>query len=308
MERGCIDLSSVPGGFDLQSTLESGQTYLWWREDGADYADTGLHGDDGWFRTTHRVEGTPVGIRLRQQDTDLEWEASKDVESVLRTRLRLEDDLTAIRNAAPADPVVQEAFDAYEGMRLVRGPPFPTLVSFICSTQMRVERIHGMQQTLRKECGTPIDFGGETIHAYPTPDQLVAAGEETLRDCSLGYRAPYVVDTASMVADGTDPEDAVGSPYEEAREYLTQFVGVGEKVADCVLLFSLGYLEAVPLDTWIRKTIATRYPACDYPSYRDTSRAIRDRLGGDVAGYTQTYLFHYLRNEGTVPPVAETSD
>jgi len=78
------------------------------------------------------------------------------------------------------------------------------------------------------------------------------------------------------------------------------FVGVGEKVADCVLLFSLGYLQAVPLDTWIRTAIADHYPGCERNSYAETSRAIRDRLGGQYAGYAQTYVFFFLRRGGEV--------
>jgi len=65
-----------------------------------------------------------------------------------------------------------------------------------------------------------------------------------------------------------------------------------------VCLFSLGFLQAVPLDTWIRKTIARYYPECDRGSYAETSRAIREQLGGGYAGYAQTYVFHYLRNGG----------
>jgi N-glycosylase/DNA lyase len=100
-----------------------------------------------------------------------------------------------------------------------------------------------------------------------------------------------------MVADGeAHPETAREMAYEDAREYLTRFVGVGEKVADCVLLFSLGELGAVPLDTWIRTTIEEYYPDCERGSYAETSRAIREALGGEYAGYTQTYVFHYLRS------------
>jgi N-glycosylase/DNA lyase len=167
---------------------------------------------------------------------------------------------------------------------------------------MRVSRIHGMQQSLREAFGTPVEFDGRTYHAFPTPEQLAAASEDRLRELKLGYRAPYVKRTAEMVADGeADPREAAGRPYENARESLTQFVGVGEKVADCVLLFSLGYLQAVPLDTWIRTTIEEYYPDCDRGTYADTSRAIRDRLGGEFAGYTQTYIFHYLRHADEAP-------
>ena len=298
MERGAIPIESCPGGMDLRLTLESGQSYCWRREDGLMY-----DGDDGgWYHTV--VNGTdprsavPAGsgelIRVRQHDSSLEWESTTDAVPHLRRLLRLDDDLDAIIEETPDDPLIEEAYAAHRGLRLVRDPPFPCLISFICSAQMRVGRIHGMQVTLSREFGEPLEIDGETYHAFPTPERLAAASVEELRECSLGYRAPYVKKTAEMVASGDRPEDALGSAYEDARNRLTRFVGVGEKVADCVLLFSLGYLEAVPLDTWIRSAIEEHYPDCDRGSYRETSRAIRERFG-EYAGYAQTYVFHHLR-------------
>jgi N-glycosylase/DNA lyase len=296
MHTGRIDLGTLSGDFDLQSTVESGQSYLWWREDGRDFEADTYYDSGAWYLTTTRARGEPAAVRVRQHHGALEWESTVDAAPVLRERLGLDDDLEAIRAATATDDLMQAAYDDYWGMRIVRDPPFGALVSFICSAQMRVSRIHGMQQSLREAFGTPVELDGETSHAYPTPEQLAAATESELRDLSLGYRAPYVKETAEMVADGVDPAEARGLPYEEAREWLTRFVGVGDKVADCVLLFSLGYLEAVPLDTWIRTVVEEYYPDCERGSYTDTSRAIRARLGGEYAGYTQTYLFHYLRN------------
>jgi len=141
-----------------------------------------------------------------------------------------------------------------------------------------------MVSTLAREYGDEIDFDGETYHAFPTPEQLATATEAELRELGLGYRAPYVVRTAEMVASGEDhPAEARDLPYEDAREYLTRFVGVGDKVADCVLLFSLDFDEAVPLDTWIKSAIEEYYPDCDRGTYADTSRALRERLGGEYA-------------------------
>jgi len=299
MERGRIDVDSLPGGIDLQATVESGQSYLWDREDGQMYERTAASGGDAWYWTTLRLDGEPEVVRVRQTDGTLEWEATFDADAAPHTLLGLDDDLPAIRETAPPDAVVGEAFDAYWGMRIVRDPAFPTLISFICSAQMRVSRIHGMQQALRREFGEPVSFDGGTYRAFPTPAALANASEADLRDLSLGYRAPYVKRSAEMVAGGeADPEDALGMAYEDARDHLTQFVGVGDKVADCILLFSLGYLEAVPLDTWIQTVIGEFYPDCDRGNYADTSRAIRETLGGEYAGYTQTYLFHDLRSGG----------
>jgi len=313
MERGSIDLATLSGGLDLYATLESGQSYGWRREDGRAYEGDGPprsrgsatgavdggdepHPKSPWY--VRVVDGEV--LRVRQHggviDGTLEWEGTADLEADLRSLLRLDDDLPAILGSAPDDPLLSAAIEYAPGMRLVRDPPFETLIAFICSTQMRVARIHGMVTALAESYGDAVEVDGRTYHAFPEPAALAAATEAELRDLGLGYRAPYVVETAELVASGElDPTDAHGDSYEDARDRLTGFVGVGDKVADCILLFSLGYLEAVPLDTWIQTAIAEHYPECDRGTYADTSRAIRERFGGDVAGYVQTYVFHRLR-------------
>jgi N-glycosylase/DNA lyase len=307
MERGAIDVADLDGPFDLQATVESGQSYLWNRTDGETYADLHAHGGDEWYETVVApipgVVDERVPVRVRQEggvhDGTLRWESTTDAVPLLKHLFRLDDDLDAILDSTPDLPLLERAYDAYEGMRLTRDPVFPCLISFICSAQMRVARIHGMQRRLRETYGDVVELGGAAYHAFPTPEQLAARTESELRDLSLGYRAPYVQRTAEMVASGeADPLDATDLPYEEARESLTRFVGVGDKVADCVLLFSLGFLEAVPLDTWIRTTIEDYYPDCERGNYAETSRAIRERFGGEFAGYAQTYVFYYLRAGG----------
>ena len=293
MPTGSMPVADLPGGFDLQSTVESGQSYCWHRADGRMYERTGAYGGSAWYYTV--VDGEVVHVR--QRDGVLEWEATTDADQLLVDLLRLDDDLDAVVDATPDDALIDAAYDAYAGMRLVRDPFFACLVSFICSAQMRVKRIYDMQTALAREYGETVAFDDETYHAFPTPERLAEATEAELRDLGLGYRAPYVQRTAELVATGEMTADDVrGLPYEEAREALKTFVGVGDKVADCVLLFSLGYLEAVPLDTWIRTAIEEHYPDCERGSYAETSRAIREAFGGEYAGYAQTYVFHHLRN------------
>jgi N-glycosylase/DNA lyase len=287
VDAGTISLRETR--LDLQATLESGQSYLWDRADGRMYDGAG----PGWYHTT-------VGddlLCVRHRGDHLEWRATADLESDLRTLLGLDDDLDAILASAPPEGLVREAIEAYDGLRIVRDPFFACLVSFICSAQMRVERIHRMQMALRETYGDPVELGGMSYHTFPEPATLAAATEAELRELGLGYRAPYVRDTAELVASGElTRADVAGRPYEAAREALTGFVGVGQKVADCVLLFSLGYLEAIPLDTWIRTAIEEHFPDCDRGSYAETADALRERLGGEYAGYVQTYVFHYLRS------------
>ena len=303
MEQGAIPVDELDGTFDLQSTVESGQSYLWDRLDGKMYTTTAAYGGSAWYETVippiPNVSDESTVVRVRQTGGKIEWESTTDAVPILTHLLRLDDDLNAIEAATPDDPLLERAFEEYAGMRLVRDPAFPCLISFICSAQMRVSRIYGMQQRLAREYGDELTLDGETYHAFPTPQQLAARTEDELRELSLGYRAPYVQRTAEMVDDGeADPYEAVELEYEDAREYLTQFMGVGNKVADCVLLFSLGFTQPVPLDTWIQTAIADYYPDCDQGGYVSTSRAIREQFGGQYAGYAQTYVFHYLRNGG----------
>jgi len=307
MERGAIDVADLSGPFDLQATVESGQSYLWNRADGKTYENLHAYGGDAWYETVVDpilgVIDERAVVRVRQDggvhDGTLHWESSVDAVPLLEHLFRLDDDLDAILDATPDLPLLERAYATYEGMRLTRDPVFPCLISFICSAQMRVARIHGMQRRLRETYGDAMTLDGEEYRAFPTPEQLASRTEAELRDLSLGYRAPYVQRTAEMIATGeANPQEAADLPYEEARESLARFMGVGDKVADCVLLFSLGFLEAVPLDTWIRTTIEEYYPDCERGNYADTSRAIRERFGGEFAGYAQTYVFYHLRAGG----------
>lgn len=301
MDTGSRPIGDFDGGLDLQATLESGQSYLWRRTDEKMYAEARSSGGDAWYWTTLPETATetnePEVVRVRQVDNRLEWDASTpNAFEHLRRLLRLDDDLNAIIDATPPDDLIDRAYDAYRGLRLVRDPAFSCLVSFICSSQMRVSRIHNMQLALAAAYGDTVTFDGTSYDVFPTAAQLATATESELRDLSLGYRAPYVQQTAEMVANEEfHPENACGQEYEAAREALKKFVGVGDKVADCVLLFSLDYLEAVPLDTWIRTSIADHYPHCECDNYTETSRAIREQFGGEYAGYAQTYVFHLLR-------------
>ncbi|MFB6245252.1 MAG: DNA-3-methyladenine glycosylase [Candidatus Nanohaloarchaea archaeon] len=299
MRTGEILLEEIPGPFDLQSTVESGQTYLWRREDGMMFEDSELYGGDAWYYTvlpaSYTGEDAEV-IKVRQLDEVLEWRSTFDADNALRELLRLEDDLERIERELPGHDVVEQAFDRFRGMRLVKDPVFPCLISFICSAQMRVERIQKMQEEIAESFGSSAEFDGETYYSFPDPLELSEASEDDLRDCGLGYRAPYVESTAKKIASGDHhPLDASSLDYKEARDHMKQFTGVGDKVADCVLLFSLGFLEAVPLDTWIRTSIEEHFPECDAGSYEKTSELIRQELGGDLAGYAQTYVFLHLR-------------
>lgn len=298
MFKGDISFEDRSDNINLSATLESGQTFLWDRVEGEIFSDDTY---DGWYSIALEGKHTPTNtsevVLVRQKEKDqLEWKSTTEKADIILYRLlRLGDNLNAIQGKIPVDDLIQKAFSEKSGLRVVRDPVFPCLISFICSSQMRIERIHGMQSEIKKEFGQEIEFDGNAYYTYPTPEQLSKATEEDLKDIGLGYRASYVERTTEKVVHGKDPRQFNGLEYEDARNALQEFVGVGDKVADCVLLFSMGYLEAVPLDTWINSAIDKHYPSCSASSYEKTSKNIREQFGGELAGYAQTYIFSYLR-------------
>lgn len=292
MESSSIQTIDLNGGFDLQSTLESAQTFLWQRTDEAIYETTNAYGGDAWYYTV--VDGDVV--YARQRNDTLEWRATTDAAQFLRQRLRLDDDLDAIFDTFPDSSPLDQAYQTYPGLQIVHDPFFPCVISFICSARMRVEQIHALQIELASAFGDSVTVDGTTYYSFPQPAQLAAASETDLRELGLGFRAPYVQETAEMVSTGElTIDDVRGNSYEDAHEAVQAFPGVGPKIADCVALFALGHLQAVPLDTWTRQFIEEYYPACDQESYEATANAFR-AMFGEYASYAQTYLYHDIRS------------
>ena len=176
MYSGSLSIPDSVGRLDLQATLESAQSFLWQRIDGEMYEETTTSGGDYWYYTV--VEDDLVFAR--QQSGRLDWRATTDAAGILRRRLRLDDDLDEIFASFPEEPTLEEAKRQFPGLRVVRDPFFPCLVSFICSARMPVKRIHALQSNLAQEFGSAVHVDGSTYYAIPRPDELVAASESEL--------------------------------------------------------------------------------------------------------------------------------
>lgn len=288
MNQGTIAINKLEGGLDLTRTLESGQTFLWNRTDREFFSRESLAKGE-WYYTA-----TPGGVAMvRTSDEKLVWKSTEG-DGFVRERLRLDDDLTELEDNG--DTLLKTALSEIDGLRLVNDPEVPCLVSFICSSNMRVERIHEMQQELARELGGTVSFGDYEFNVYPTASELASATEDQLKSLKLGYRASWVLETASMISQNRlHPANAKKIEYKEAQQYLEGFTGVGPKVADCTLLFSLGFTEAIPLDTWIQSAVEKHYPACDVDAGYDTVTEFLREQWGNNAGYKQNYVFEYLR-------------
>jgi N-glycosylase/DNA lyase len=270
--------------YDLAATLACGQAFRWRRA------------GPGW----EGVVGSR-GVRLRQETAGLCAETTAPVSDWqwLRHYLQLDVDLREILASFPDDPPMRGSVAACRGLRLLRQEPWECLASFICSSTKRIVQIEQIVALLCRRFGQPlaVPAGMEPAWSFPTVERLAAASEAELRECKLGFRAPYLFATArKLVAGEVVLARLPEMPLEEARAALLALPGVGIKIADCFLLFAAGFQEAFPVDVWISKALRELY----FPRRRPTLPRLRHFSRthfGPYSGYAQQYLFHYMRTQ-----------
>lgn len=292
--------------FSLEYTLESGQLFRWERM------------GEWWFGI---VSGS--GIKVRQEGDALRCSSSSEFldNNFVTNYFRLDEDLDHILASMAKDEVITKAIEKFYGLRLVRQDPWECLGSFVLATNANIPRIKKMVSSICSSYGEPTQFEGDTYHGFPSPEALSRASVSELRALGLGYRAPFLKKVAKSVAGGrVDLNGMRALNYEESQELLLTeifgeklLLGVGPKVADCVLLYSLGIDEAFPIDVWIARMIAKSYPnllpksllrrlaengklRLTVGEYRRVSNSVRSHFG-TYAGYAQLYLYMAAREE-----------
>lgn len=196
----------------------------------------------------------------------------------------METDYSLYRAAIPKqDEFLTKAAQAGEGIRILRQDPWEMLITFIISQRKNIPAIRSAVEALCRLCGSEIE--GEDVRAFPSPEQLCSASEEALRACSLGYRVPYIMKSARMVAEAVvDLELCRELSDEELFDELLKFPGVGPKVANCVSLFGYYRIAAFPVDVWIARIIDQEYGG-NFPL----------QLYEGFGGIIQQYMFYYGR-------------
>jgi len=247
-------------------------------------------------------------LKVRQNDVFLE---SVGVEETFIERyFSLDHDLQCIGREVGKDAHVRAALKEFWGLRIIRQPLWECLVSFMCATYKSIAAIRQMLFKLSGKFGEKIVFEDCDFHAFPMAERLAKASVRELESCGLGYRAKYVLETSKLVCAGDfDLDELLGMGYLEAKELLLELPGVGAKVADCVLLFSLGKLEAFPVDVWVKRIVLKYYSEHFLVDFvekllrrKGFSDADYERLNGfgreyfgAYAGYAQEYLYHCER-------------
>jgi len=290
-----LDRSKVP--FSLEHTLNCGQLFRWEKL------------DDWWYGVVaDRV------IKIKQSGERLIFQFFPETanQGFIKNYLRLDDNLPSILSEISKDEHMREAIRLFCGLMISRQEPWECLISYICATYKSIPAIKKMINSISKRFGKKLTFDGYDFYTFPKPSDLAQACPKDLRSCGLGFRAERVLETTKIIDSGEFSLESLKSmDYLEARRELLVLPGVGQKVADCVLLFSLEKLEAFPIDVWMKRAAINLY-ACHFDSSfikRVSSKGsitpkeygIISSFGreyfGRYAGYAQEYLFHLLRTQ-----------
>jgi N-glycosylase/DNA lyase len=271
-------LHSVPAPhFDLEKTLNSGQVFHW------------LQHGRGFVGA---IAENPVYLEQVGETIHVSGRQSK----LVAHYFALDHPLSEILETFPSDPVIKVAVEYSRGLRIIRQPPWECLATFLTSALKQVQHIRAISLAIRSRFGRRLRWGEVEVFSYPEPEEVAEIPVEKLLECKLGFRAANLLATARMVASGAVNLEALGGlSTVEARAALCELPGVGEKIANCVLLFAYDRLEAVPVDVWIARVLNEVYFAGRSKVPLRELKAFASDYFGSYAGYAQQYLFHHWR-------------
>lgn len=225
----------------------------------------------------------------------------EDFQSFWRRYLDLDRDYGEIKAyLAKTDPILRTAIQTGQGIRLLQQDKWETLLSFIISQNNHIPRIkkciESLCQNFGQRAGT---YQSRDYYAFPSPETLACLEPEDLAVCRLGYRAKYLIQTARQVAeDGLAKLESAGTPEftsQQAFDYVSRFTGVGPKVANCILLFSMGKYDRFPIDVWVKKVMEQLYGINNPKEMQEFA----EQNFGAYSGFAQQYLFYHIRESGS---------
>ena len=258
--------------FNLPSTVECGQLFTYARS-------------NEWYYITRNQRLFAV----RQAGGKLEYRGTEG--GFIRWFFRLDDDLPGIRRLLEKDPIITRAFASSMGLRLVRLDLWEAILSFLCSQACNIPRIRRVLRNIAEAWGKRLELDGFVSHSLPRPEGIPS--EAKLRAAGVGFRAGYICRAAEAM-DDVLLERLQELGYPSAREKLLSLPGVGPKIADCICLFALGFLQAFPVDTWIRRMMHEFYFPRSNPKDGEITRFAGEYFG-EYAGYAQQYLYAFYR-------------
>lgn len=273
--------------FSLRHTVESGQPLTFHSEYSCSGGVESLSyvTNSGWIRL--RYSASSGSMRYSCGGSYDNSTAQREI----MDRLGLSHDMKVVYKSINTDRFMASAISRFHGMRITKNDPWETTLCFVISQFNNIKRIRGITKGFIERFGA-LDSSGR--HLFPTAEDISSASLGEIRACGTGFRDRYIKGVAEQFAGSFDPESLYGMGYHDAKERLMELDGIGDKVADCILLFGYNKMEAFPIDTWVKRVIEKVY-------FKGRKRGIKDihsfvdRTWPSFQGYAQQYIFWYGR-------------
>ena len=280
--------------FNPEISINSGQMFLWEKY------------KNSWY-------GTYANYILKFSITkdEVEFCSTPKFDNWEYFIFRLDDDIRNIFSNFSNDIILLKLLKRYTGLRLIRQDPHQCMISFACSSNTNISMIRRMLKNLSMKFGIKTRIDNKIFFTFPTMKNLYKASINELCSCSVGYRAKTIKSIAEKIVTGSLTIDELYQcKYDDARKTLTSIYGIGNKIADCILLFSLEKTEAFPIDVWMGRAIFMYYKRLIHnrkvtfmngnknlsdDQYSVLSEIMRNHFG-KYGGYAQQYLFYHVRN------------
>lgn len=277
--------------FNLKHIFECGQCFRWNKCSNGNYIGVAY--------------GKVIELEEKENDIIIYNATESDFLNIWCEYFDLYRDYSAIKQELDKDPILHKSVKFGYGIRLLKQEPFETLISFIISANNRIPRIKKAVDTISKKWGKKLIYKDKEYFAFPTIEELKDASLEELESCGIGFRAKYIENTVKKIYNSIEGYKTEGdienyNIYEikqqdddECFNSLKKFLGVGPKVADCVMLFSMQKYSAFPVDVWVKRAMQKLYLAPDV-SLTGIRVFAREKFG-ELSGFVQQYLFYYAR-------------
>ena len=276
--------------FDIKQILECGQCFRWEKIS-----------DTNYIVVAYRrvIEILQNGDDVTIYNTNL-----NDFEEIWKDYLDLNTNYSELKEELAKDEILRKSVEFGYGIRILNQEPFEMLISFIVSARNSIPAIMKTIKKISERWGDKIEYKGNTYYAFPTPEQIKDATLEEIKDTGASFRSKYILDTIGKVNEALEnPDNEELKIYnldyikslntDECHVALQQFMGVGAKVADCIMLFSMAKKSAFPVDVWVKRAMIHFYVAPDV-SLNKIRVFGRDKFG-ELSGLAQQYLFYYAR-------------
>ena len=265
---------------NIDNSINSGQVFLW-EKNGTDWY--GINGQDI--------------LKINKNGV---------IKSILNSKtnfFRKNDNMQEIIKSISKDETVKKSVKQYEGLRIFKQDPFQCMISFIISSNSNIQKIKNSLEKISKKFGKKVKIQNKEFFLFPKPEKLANASIEEIKKCGVGYRAPFIKQASKMIVlKKINFKYLEKCDYQKAKKKICVIPGIGNKVADCILLFSLNKLEAFPLDTWMIKILEKYYSnqfnietkTITEKQYQILHEKIVNYFG-PYCGYAQQFLFKMER-------------